>query len=241
MMGLGTIINTGAILIGGLLGILLENAIPEKIQNTLIKAMGICVLFLGISGALQEMLTVEGEKLTSSGGMMVIISFILGSLVGEIIDIEQRIEQFGAWLKRKTKNGSDAKFIEGFVTTSLIVSIGAMAVVGAIQDGLWGDYSLLAAKAILDFIIVMIMAASIGKGCVFAAIPVALFQGGITILAGFIQPIMTDQAMSNLSLTASILIFCVGVNLVWGNRIKVANMLPSILFAIVLAFLPAFL
>ena len=240
-MGLGTIINTGAILIGGLLGILLENAIPEKIQNTLIKAMGICVLFLGISGALQEMLTVEGEKLTSSGGMMVIISFILGSLVGEIIDIEQRIEQFGAWLKRKTKNGSDAKFIEGFVTTSLIVSIGAMAVVGAIQDGLWGDYSLLAAKAILDFIIVMIMAASIGKGCVFAAIPVALFQGGITILAGFIQPIMTDQAMSNLSLTASILIFCVGVNLVWGNRIKVANMLPSILFAIVLAFLPAFL
>ncbi|NLJ41651.1 MAG: DUF554 domain-containing protein [Clostridiales bacterium] len=241
MMGLGTIINTGAILIGGLLGILLENAIPEKIQNTLIKAMGICVLFLGISGALQEMLTVEGEKLTSSGGMMVIISFILGSLVGEIIDIEQRIEQFGAWLKRKTKNGSDAKFIEGFVTTSLIVSIGAMAVVGAIQDGLWGDYSLLAAKAILDFIIVMIMAASIGKGCVFAAIPVALFQGGITILAGFIQPIMTDQAMPNLSLTASILIFCVGVNLVWGNRIKVANMLPSILFAIVLAFLPAFL
>ena len=240
-MGLGTIINTGAILIGGLLGILLENAIPEKIQNTLIKAMGICVLFLGISGALQEMLTVEGEKLTSSGGMMVIISFILGSLVGEIIDIEQRIEQFGAWLKRKTKNGSDAKFIEGFVTTSLIVSIGAMAVVGAIQDGLWGDYSLLAAKAILDFIIVMIMAASIGKGCVFAAIPVALFQGGITILAGFIQPIMTDQAMPNLSLTASILIFCVGVNLVWGNRIKVANMLPSILFAIVLAFLPAFL
>jgi uncharacterized membrane protein YqgA involved in biofilm formation len=108
-----------------------------------------------------------------------------------------------------------------------------MAVVGAIQDGLSGDYSLLMAKSILDFIIVMIMAASIGKGCIFAAIPVALFQGTITILARFIQPLITERAMSNLSLTASMLIFCVGVNLIWDKKIKVANMLPAILFALI--------
>lgn len=237
MIGVGTIINTGAILAGGLLGVLLEKAITEKIQDTLIKATGISVLFIGIGGALQEMLFIENGRLMSGNGVMVIISFVLGSLIGEAIDIEEKIEQFGAWLKKMTKNENDKRFMDGFVSTSLVVCVGAMAVVGAIQDGLWGDYSLLVAKAILDLIIVMIMAASMGKGCVFSAIPVALFQGTITILARYIQPLLMGQAMSNLSLTASILIFCVGINLIFGKTIKVANMLPTILFAVIFAFI----
>ncbi len=237
MIGTGTVINTGAIIAGGLLGVLLKNAFSEKIQNTLIKATGVCVLFIGIGGALQEMLFFENGKLITQGSMMIILSFVLGSLVGEMADIEGGIERFGAWLKSKTKNENDSKFLDGFVSTSLIVCIGAMAVVGPIQDGLLGDYSLLMAKSILDFIIVMIMAASMGKGCIFAAIPVALFQGSITVLAVFIEPLMTAQAISNLSLTGSILIFCVGVNLIWDKRFKVANMLPTIIFAVVFAFL----
>ena len=113
-----------------------------------------------------------------------------------------------------------------------------MAVVGAIQDGILGDYSILAAKAVLDLIIILVMTASMGKGCIFSAVPVALFQGTITFLAQFIEPIMTEQALSNLSLTGSILIFCVGVNLVWGKMIKVANLLPVIFLAVGWAFLP---
>lgn len=238
MIGIGTIINTAAIVAGGILGILLGGAFTKKMQDTLIKSTGICVLFIGIGGALQEMLSFENGKLVSGGGMVIIFSFVLGTLLGEGIDIEKRIEQFGGWLKNKTKNETDARFMDGFVSTSLIVCVGAMAVVGSIQDGLWGDYSLLMAKAILDFIIVMIMTASLGKGCIFAAIPVAIFQGSITVLAGSFQALATEQAMSNLSLTASILIFCVGVNLIWGNMIRVANMLPAILFAVAMAFLP---
>ena len=126
--------------------------------------------------------------------------------------------------------------MEGFVTASLTVCIGAMAVVGAIQDGVYGDYSVLAAKAVLDLIIIIIMTASMGKGCIFSAIPVALFQGSITILSTFLEPLMTEAALSNLSLTGSILIFCVGVNLIWEKKLRVANMLPALLVAVAWAF-----
>lgn len=129
-------------------------------------------------------------------------------------------------------------FVDGFVTASLTVCIGAMAVVGAIQDGIMGDYSILLAKTVLDFIIVMVMTASMGKGCIFSAIPVGLFQGFFTLLARLIEPLITDEAMANLSLTGSMLIFCVGLNLVWGKKVKVANMLPTIVFAVIWPFLP---
>ena len=113
-----------------------------------------------------------------------------------------------------------------------------MAVVGSITDGITGDYSILAAKAILDLIIIMIMTASMGKGCIFSAIPVGLFQGSITLLARLVEPLMTEQALANMSLTGSMLIFCVGVNLIWGKKIKVANLLPAIFLAVAWTYLP---
>ena len=113
-----------------------------------------------------------------------------------------------------------------------------MAVVGAIRDGIYGDYSILAAKTVLDTIMVFVMTASLGKGCIFSAIPVAVFQGSITLLSTFIEPLLTEAAMANLSLTGSMLIFCVGLNLIWGNKIKVANLLPTLLVAVAWAFLP---
>lgn len=124
------------------------------------------------------------------------------------------------------------------MTASLTVCIGAMAIVGSIQDGLFGDYSILATKAVLDFIIILVMTCSLGKGCAFSAISVALFQGSITCLAQFIRPLMTDSALTNLSLIGNILIFCVGVNLVWGKKVRVANLLPAIVIAVSIAFLP---
>ena len=125
-----------------------------------------------------------------------------------------------------------------FVTASLTVCIGAMAIVGSIQDGIEGDYTTLATKAVLDFVIIMVMTCSLGKGCIFSALPVAALQGSITLLARLIKPLMTQAALTNLSLIGSVLIFCVGVNLVWDKRIRVANLLPAILFAVAAAFLP---
>lgn len=231
MIGLGTIINVGAILFGGLIGILFRKALKEKVQTTLITACGLCSMFLGIGGAMEEMLTVENGGLSSRGALMMVVSFALGSLLGEILDIELQFEKFGAWLKQKTRNENNKAFVEAFVTASLTTCIGAMAIVGAVRDGIFGDYSILATKAVLDLVIILIMTASMGIGCIFAAIPVAVFQGVITLLSRLIEPLMTRQALSNLSLTGSMLIFCVGVNLVWGKKIKVANMLPAVVFA----------
>ena len=200
------------------------------------KACGLCVIFLGIAGALEKMFTVQNGSIVSGGTMMMIASFAIGSLVGEWINIEHHMNRFGEWLKVKSGNSKDKIFVDAFVTASLTVCVGAMAIVGSIQDGILGDCNTLLMKAILDFVIICVMTASMGKGCAFSAIPVALFQGSITLLARGIEPIMTEPALNNLSLVGSMLIFCVGVNLVWEKKFKVANMLPAIVVAVIWAF-----
>ena len=235
---MGTIINTAAIIIGGILGYFFGNLLKERHQNTLNMACGVCVLFIGLAGALEGMLSIDGTNIVSGHSMLVIACMALGALVGEIINLEDRFEQFGEWLKVKTGNAKDQKFVEGFVTASLTVCIGAMAIVGSIQDGIYGDYSILATKAVLDLIIVMVMTCSFGKGCAFSALPVAVLQGGMTGLARLIEPVMTEEALANLSMIGSVLIFCVGLNLVWGKKIRVANLLPALVIAVIIAFLP---
>ena len=238
MIGFGTVLNVGGILAGGLLGLTFGNRLNKRCQDTLMSANALCVLFLGIGGCMEEMLKITENGLSGSGTMMMIGCFALGALIGEWLDLDRHMEEFGIWLKEKTKSEGDTSFVDGFVTASLTVCIGAMAVVGSINDGLSGDYSILAAKSVLDLIIVMIMAASMGKGCIFSAIPVGIFQGAITLLARLVEPLMTEAALSNMSLTGSMLIFCVGVNLIWGKKIKVANLLPTIFLAVGWAFLP---
>ena len=236
MHGLGTIVNVAAIVVGGLAGLLGGRRIPERLQKTLMSAMGVSVLFVGVSGALSQMLRAGGGALTVQGTMM-ILSLAVGAVLGELLDLEDRMERFGAWLKVKTKSESDGGFIGAFVTASLTVCIGAMAIVGSIQDGILGDHATLFAKAVLDLVIIMVMTASMGKGCIFSAIPVGILQGSVTLLARFLQPVFTDAALSNLSLVGSVLVFCVGLNLVWGKKIRVANLLPSLIVSVVLAFL----
>ena len=238
MYGLGTIINTAAILVGGLGGALFGRFLSDSCQDTLTKVCSVSTLFIAVSGALEGMLTVENGAVTSGGAMLIIGCLAIGAIIGELLKIEDAFERFGQWLKVKTGNARDKGFVNAFVTASLTVCIGAMAIVGSIQDGITGDYSILATKAVLDLIIIMVMSCSLGKGAVFSAIPVAVFQGSITTLAGLIRPLMTDAALANLSLVGNILIFCVGVNLVWGKKIKVANLLPAILVAVIATFLP---
>ncbi|MBO5149764.1 MAG: DUF554 domain-containing protein [Anaerotignum sp.] len=238
MIGLGTIINVGAIVIGGLFGLFLGRGVKVRYQDILMISVGISIMMLGIGGTMEEMLSVQDGNIVSGGSMMMIITMAVGALIGEWMDIEGKMEKFGIWLKKKTGSSGDSAFVDAFVTCSLTVCIGAMAIVGSIKDGIYGDYTILAAKAILDLIIVFVMTVSMGKGCVFSAIPVGVFQGVITLLARLIQPLMTEAALSNLSLVGSIMIFCVGLNLVFGKKVKVANFLPAIVLAVAWSFAP---
>lgn len=237
MYGLGTIINTGAIVAGGLAGILFGRFLKENVQDTLSKCCGVSTLMIGIAGALEKMLTLEKGAISSGGSMLLVLCLTVGGVIGELLNLEGAFECFGRWLKEKTGNAKDKGFVNAFVTASLTVCIGAMAIVGSIQDGLTGDYSVLATKAVLDFIIIMVMSCSLGPGAAFSAIPVAILQGSVTALAGLVRPVMTETALDNLSLVGSVLIFCVGINLLWGKKIRVANLLPAIVLAVAAAFL----
>jgi len=232
----GAIINTAAIVAGGLCGHLFGKLLKDRHQETLTMACGVGTLFLSIAGAMNYML--HNDLLPGGGSMLIIACLALGGLIGEILNIESWFERFGEWLKKKTGNAKDKQFVNGFVTASLTVCIGAMAIMGSIQDGISGDWSTLGAKSILDLVIVMVMTCSMGKGCAFSAIPVLLWEGGLTLLATVIKPILTEAALGYLSLVGSVLIFCVGVNLVWGKKIRVANLLPAVILAVIAAFLP---
>lgn len=238
MIGLGTIINSVAIIAGGFLGHFTGKLFNSGQQDSLNKTCGISVLFIAIAGAMQGMLKIENGEIMSGKSMLVVLCLALGTIIGELIGIEKGFERFGEWLKKKTGNSGDAGFVNAFVSASLTVCIGAMAIVGAIQDGILRDCTTLAVKSVLDFIIISVMTSSMGKGCAFSAIPVFIFEGSITLLARLISPIMTELAIAYLSLIGSILIFCVGINLVWGKTLRVANMLPAVLFAVLAAYLP---
>ena len=175
-MRIGVWINVAGILAGGLLGYMCGSHLKQRMQDSLTAVCGISVIFIGISGAMEGMLRVAGNSISSGNAMLVTVCLALGTLVGEILNIEGLFESFGQWLKLKTGNAKDQNFVNGFVSASLTVCIGAMAIVGSIQDGILGDWSILATKAILDLIIIMVMTCSMGKGCVFSAIPVLIFE-----------------------------------------------------------------
>lgn len=193
MVGLGTIINTAAIVAGGVLGKLFGRFLSESAQESLTRVCGVSTLFIAIAGALEGMMKVQGDSLVSGQSLLIICCLALGALIGEMLGIKDGLKRFGEWLKRKTGNERDAGFVNAFVTTSLTVCVGAMAIVGAIEDGINGDYSILATKAVLDLIIVIVMTGSMGKGCAFSAIPVAHSPGlrhgsGGTAEAGYDGP-----------------------------------------------------
>ena len=238
MFGLGTIINTAVVVSAGFAGHSFGKLFDTEKRQSLSKACGVCVLIIGLAGAMEGMLTISAGSLTSGRSMFVVLSIVIGTVIGELLNIEELFEHFGEWLKKKSGNTGDAQFVDAFVTASLTVCIGAMAIVGALRDGVSGDYSMLAVKAVLDFIVIAVMCSTLGKGAAFAAVPVFVLEGLITVLARLIAPYLTDGAVCNISLVGSVLIFCVGLNLVWGKQIKAANMLPAIVIAVLVDCLP---
>lgn len=233
MRGLGTIINSLAIIIGGAVGLFIKGGIPERLKTILIQACGLATLFIGISGASKEMFTINNNIISANGTILIVCSLAIGSFIGELLNIENRLESVGFKLRKLMHAENDNRFVEGFVTISLIVCIGAMAVMGSIEDGLTGNYSTLLTKSILDAIIALVFASSLGIGVLFGSVSIAVYQGLITLLAVFISPYLTDSMICNLSMVGNVLIFAVGINLLWEKKIRVANMLPSIFIPII--------
>lgn len=232
MIGLGTIINTVAVIVGGLLGLVLKNGIANRFEKILMQGLGLATVFIGISGVLKYMLVVENGSISTRGTMLLIFSLVIGCLLGQWIDIESKMESLGVKLKAAVRVKNDNRFVEGFVTASLIICVGAMAIVGSMQDGLSGDSSMLIAKALLDFVLVAILAAAYGVGVVFSAIPIFVYQGTITLIAALFGSVIRDILIEELSFVGSALIFCVGANLVREKTFRVANMLPALLIPI---------
>lgn len=234
MTGLGTIVNMLLVLLGSTIGILIKGGLKAKYQETIMNGLGLAVIFIGISGALQGLFIVEGSGLETTNTMLMIISLALGGFIGEWIDIEARLDRLGESLKKtfKVKGEQGNSFVEGFVNSSLLFCVGAMAIIGSLQDGLSGDPSMLIAKGVLDGVAAIFFASTLGIGVFFSIIPMAIYQGGITLLATFVEPFLSERLISNISFIGSILILGIGINMIFGKKIKVGNLLPAVLIPI---------
>ena len=229
MIGLGTAVNVLAVIIGALIGMLFKRGMKERFQQIMMQACGLATMFIGMSGAFEMIFSVEEGKLKSGSTMLIVISLIIGGLIGELINIERILDSVGERLKNAVKAKGDNKFVEGFVTASLVICVGAMAICGPLEEGLTGDSQTLFIKATLDFVIVIVFSSVYGIGAGFSALPLGLYQGLITVFAAFISPYLSDALITNLSGIGSVLIFAVGVNLIFPKKIRVGNLLPTLL------------
>ena len=233
MHGLGTIVNVITIIIGGTIGIFLKKGIPERFKNTIMQAVGLAVIIIGISGTLQGIFTVTEEgKLDRRYITEMILFLVIGSLIGEAIKIEDGLDRMGMWFQNRFA-GKESNFAKGFVTASLVYVVGAMAIIGSLEDGLYGEIDILLAKSMLDGISAIVFSATLGIGVMFSCLSVLVYQGGITALAGVLKPLLSDAVVSQMSLVGSILILAIGLNLLEIKKFKVGNMLPAIFIPLV--------
>lgn len=215
-MLLGPIVNSITIVICALLGRFLLKGIPERYEEIIKKAIGLSIVYIGISGAF------ENQRV-----MLLIISMVAGSALGELIDIDKGMNFMGQWAQEKL-GFNDSNFSKGFVSASILYCTGSMAIVGAMNSGLMGNHEMLFAKSILDGVISIIFASSMGLGVAFAAIPVLLYEGGIALGASFIKDLMTAEIITEMSAVGSLLIAAIGFNFLTIKQIKIANMIPAI-------------
>ncbi|WPX08725.1 DUF554 domain-containing protein [Anaerocellum danielii] len=232
MIGLGTIVNTAAVIIGSILGLVLKFGIPERFKSTIMQAISLSVIFIGISGVLQGIFKVlNSGRIDRQYIMLMIFSLVIGGLAGEILKIEDFLDRLGERIKKavsKVIKSENSTFTEGFVTASLVFCVGAMAIVGSLEDGLNRNFSILFAKSILDGVTSVIFSATLGIGVMFSSVAVLIYQGSITLLAGLIKPFLTDTVVLQMSMVGSVLIFAIGLNMLGVSKIKVGNLLPAI-------------
>ena len=222
---LGTIVNAAAVVIGALVGVFLNKGIKEEYTKTIMDGMALTVVIIGIMGA------VKMENL-----ILVLASIVLGSIIGEKLDLDKRLEKLGDSLGKRFGKG-DSNFAKGFIMASLVYCIGAMAIIGALESGLTGDHSTLFAKSVLDGVSAIIFSSTLGIGVAFSAIPLFLYQGGIALLAGLVKDLFTPSVITEMSAIGGILILAIGINILGIKKIKIANMLPAIFIPILYYFL----
>ncbi len=225
---LGTIVNSLTIIGGSLVGLLFKKGIPEKYNHTIMHAMGLCVVLIGIKGALQ-----------CDDLLVIIISCAVGSLIGEGIGIENLLERTGNFLQKKISS-TGTGFSAGFVTASLMYCVGSMAIVGSLESGLTGNHATLFAKATIDGIVSVILGSSLGIGVLFSSVSVFLYQGSITLLAGLLKPLLIPAVVSQMSATGGVLIVGLGLNMIREKKIKVGNMLPAVFIPLIYYFILTF-
>lgn len=225
----GVLVNTAAVLIGSLIGLLFKKGIPERFTDAIMVGLGLCTVYIGISGALEE----------NTNTLILIFSIVFGAIIGTLIDLDKQVNIFGKWISKqfKTSSGNSVSVAEGFVTGSLLFCIGAMAIVGSLNAGLAGDYEMLFTKSILDFISSAVLAVSFGVGVLFSAIFVLVYQGSIVLLAQFLKPILTASVIAEITCVGSLIIIALGLNIIGITKIKVANYLPAIIVAPILSWI----
>ena len=228
----GVIVNTITVILGSLVGLLLKKGIPEKISKATMVAIGLCTLHIGIDGALE-----------GSNAIILIVSMVLGTIVGTWIDLDDKINKLGAFVEKKMKKpGGTTSVAEGFVTASLLFCVGAMTIVGSLNAGLSGDNTLLFTKSILDLISSCMLASTLGIGVLFAAVFVFCFQGVLVLCAGLLQNVLTDPAIiAEITCAGSVMIIGLGLNLLGISKFKIANFLPAIIFVPLVSYLVQFL
>lgn len=240
MVGLGTVVNVAAVVVGGTAGFFVKRGLSERYKVTVMQTLGLSVVIIGISGTLQGLYRViDGGKLDRVFVTGMILSLVIGSIFGEFLNIEERLDKLGEWFQKKIAKG-ESTFAKGFVTASLVYCVGAMAVVGSLEDGLHQKTDILFAKSMLDGISSVIFAATLGIGVAFSSIPILVYQGSITLLAGVLKPLLTDTVVSQMSLVGNVLILAIGINVLEIKRIKVGNMLPAIFMPLIYAIVAGF-
>ncbi len=222
---LGTLVNVAAVIVGSLAGLLLKKGIPEKISDTVMRGVALCVLYIGISGSL-----------VGKNTLITILSMVIGAVIGTLLDLDGKLNRFGERIQEKMKGraGSGSSVAEGFVTASLIFCVGAMAVVGSIQSGINGEHSTLFTKALLDGISSIVLASTLGLGVILSAGAVLVYQGAITLLAQWVAPFLSDYAVAEMSCVGSLLIVALALNMLGITKLKTANYLPGVFIPIAL-------
>lgn len=228
---LGVLVNTAAVIVGSSIGLLFKRAIPEKISKAILLAIGLCLLYIGVDGALE-----------GSHTLVLILSMVLGTAVGTALDIDRHLNRLGDWVNAKvSRTQGGGSLAEGFVTASLFFCVGAMAVVGSLNSGLRGDHMMLYTKSVLDFFTGCMLSVSLGIGVMFAAAAVFVYQGALVLLAHLIAPLLSTEAIAELTCAGSIMILALGLNMIGVTKIKVANLLPGLIFVPVLLWLTSYL
>lgn len=222
---LGTIVNTSAIIIGGILGLLIKGGLSERFKSIVLQSVGLAVVFIGLSSSLPNLTNPD------SNPVLFVISLVIGGVLGEWVNIEDKLESLGKYLEKKFQNQGSVS--QGFVSASLLFCVGTMSVLGAIESGISGVHSILYAKSVLDGVTSIIFAASMGIGVLISALSVFLYQGTLTLLAGVIEPFITTDMLREVSAIGGILITGLGLNLLGITKLRVGNLLPSIIIPVV--------